>query len=146
MCKHTTGFLALLGRVGICAIFFLSAVANKIPNFSKVSEHMSDKGVPVAGFALALAIALLLLGSLSVIAGFKAKWGALLLFVFLVLATFYFHDFWNMDGESMRVQQIMFMKNVSIAGTMLFIMAVGPGPWSLDECCGSKTPCATTEV
>ena len=146
MCKQTAGLLALLGRVAICAIFFLSAVANKIPNFQKVSEHMADKGIPAAGFALALAIALILLGSISVVIGFKARWGALLLLVFLVLATFYFHDFWNMDGESLRVQQIMFMKNLSLAGTMLLIMAMGAGPWSMDECCGTKTACAATGV
>jgi uncharacterized membrane protein YphA (DoxX/SURF4 family) len=29
-------------------------------------------------------------------------------------------------------EMIHFMKNVALMGTMVFIMANGPGPWSLD--------------
>jgi len=43
----------------------------------------------------------LIVGSLSVILGFHARCGAALL-VFLVLATYYFHDFWTMEGQDAR--------------------------------------------
>ena len=137
------GFAALVGRTLICVIFFLSAAFYKIPKFSHVVEHMTKEGVPLPQFALILTIGLLLVGSVSVIVGYKARIGALLLFIFLAAATFYFHDFWNMDQEAARVQQIMFMKNISMLGAMLFIMAVGAGPWSLDNCCCKKEACET---
>lgn len=136
-----SGFMALGGRVLICAIFVMSAAMNKIPNFSKVADHMAKEGVPLPSVALVLTIAILLVGSLLVIVGFKARIGALLLFVFLVAATFYFHDFWNMDQEDARVQQIMFMKNLSMLGAMVFIMGVGAGPWSFDHCCCKTEAC-----
>ncbi len=40
------GLLAVLGRVLLCAIFFMAAVGNKIPNFSKVAGFMKLKGMP----------------------------------------------------------------------------------------------------
>lgn len=137
------GIVALFGRVAICAIFLLSVIFTKIPNFNTVAEHMAREGIVLPKVALVITIGLLLLGSVSVIVGYKARIGALLLFVFLAAATFYFHDFWNMNLEDAHVQQIMFMKNISMLGTMLFIMAVGAGPWSLDHCCCKKEACET---
>ena len=139
------GFGALIGRTLICAIFFLSAAFYKIPKFSHVVEHMTKEGVPLPQFALVLTIAMLLVGSILIIVGFKARIGALLLFVFLAAATFYFPDFWNMNEEDAHVRQIMFMKNLSMLGTMVFIMAVGAGPWSIDNCC-CKTEASETDA
>ena len=143
MCRHTSGFLALVARVSICAIFFTSALANKIPKFSQTVDVMREKGIPFPQVALVLAITVLLVGSVSVIAGYKSKWGAAMLLAFLVLATFYFHDFWNVGSDAARMQQIMFMKNVSIGGAMLLIIVAGPGPWSIDACGESKGNCVS---
>ena len=104
---------------------------------------MREKGIPFPQIALVLAIIVLLVGSVSVIVGYKSKWGAAMLLAFLALATFYFHDFWNVDSDVARIQQIMFMKNISIGGTMLLIFVAGPGPWSIDACCKSKGNCGS---
>ncbi len=82
---------------------------------------------------LAGAIAFLIAGSLSIIVGFRTRIGAGLLAVFLVAATYYFHDFWNFTGSEQQQQMIQFMKNLSLLGAMLFLMANGPGPASLDN-------------
>ena len=138
MCNYFAGSLALIGRVALCAIFLSSALLNKIPNFVGVVAHMEKEGVPLPRIALVITIGLLIIGSIFVIIGYKARLGALMLVVFLIAATFYFHDFWNMDAESSYVQQIMFMKNLSMMGAMLLIIAMGSGPWSLSDCCTSK--------
>ena len=57
--------------------------------------------------------------------------GALL--TFLVLASYYFHPFWNLEGQGHQEQMIHFMKNLSMMGAMLFIVANGSGPMSLDS-------------
>jgi putative oxidoreductase len=82
---------------------------------------------------LAGAIVFLVVGSLSVIAGYKARIGAVLLLTFLVLASYYFHPFWKLDGQAQQEQMIHFMKNLSMMGAMLFIVANGSGPMSLDS-------------
>ena len=128
------GFVSLLGRLMLCAIFVMSAVGNKIPKFAETVAIMENEGVPQAKIMLVGAIAFLILGSLLVILGYKARFGALLLLIFLALATYYFHDFWNIKDapDAQTLQMIEFMKNLGLAGAMLFIMANGSGHWSLD--------------
>jgi putative oxidoreductase len=125
------GPLAFAGRFLLCAIFLLSAVGNKIPHFAEVAKLMESAGVPAPQLMLVGAIVFLIAGSLSVIAGFKARIGAALLLTFLVLATYYFHAFWKLEGPAQQEQMIQFMKNLSMMGAMLFLIANGPGPGSL---------------
>ena len=133
------GSLTVLGRLLLCAIFFMAAVGNKIPHFSDVATIMESVGVPAPQFMLAGAIVFLVVGSLSVIAGYKARIGAVLLLTFLVLASYYFHPFWKLDGQAQQEQMIQFMKNLSMMGAMLFIVANGSGPMSLDSWLHKRT-------
>ena len=123
---------AVVGRILIALIFVMSAVGNKIPNFSAVAGYMAGEGVPLPSVMLAGAIVFLLAGGLSVIFGLKTRIGALLLLIFLVLATCFFHDFWNFSGDERQQQMIQFMTNLSLMGTRVFLIAMGPGPVSLD--------------
>ena len=140
------GIVTVAGRVLLALIFLMSALGNKIPQFSTVAQMMDGQGVPLPRVMLAGAIVFLLAGSLSIILGYKARIGAALLLIFLVLATYFFHDFWTWPAEaawvlstnsevSMPVQQIemiSFMKNLALMGAMLLIFANGSGPMSLD--------------
>ncbi len=128
------GPLSLLGRILLAAIFFMSAVGNKIPKYHEVVGVMEKVGVPAPQVLLPGAIAFLILGSISLVLGFRARLGALLLFIFLVLATYYFHAFWKIDDpKAAGEQMIQAMKNAALMGAMLFIMANGSGAWSLDN-------------
>jgi putative oxidoreductase len=128
-----TSALTVLSRIMIAAIFLMSAVGNKIPNYSGVVKYMEGEGVPAPQVLLAGAIVFLIAGSLSIITGFKGPIGAALLAIFLVLATYFFHDFWNFTGQEQQMQTIQFLKNLGLFGTMLFFMANGTGPASLDN-------------
>ena len=127
----------------IATIFLMSAIGNKIPKFDDVAALMKSQGIPQPQVMLAGAILFLIAGSLSIILGYKARIGAALLFVFLVLATYYFHDFWNVTSplkqQLKQEQMIQFMKNLSLMGTMLFVMANGSGAMSLDQRHSSKS-------
>jgi putative oxidoreductase len=127
------GPLTLLGRLLLGTIFFMAAVGNKIPHFSDVAKVMVSVGIPAPELMLVGAIVFLVAGSLSVIAGYKARIGAVLLLTFLVLASYYFHPFWKLDGLAQQEQMIHFMKNLSMMGAMLFIVAHGSGPMSVDS-------------
>ncbi|MEO1617585.1 MAG: DoxX family protein [Planctomycetota bacterium] len=126
-------YFSLAGRFMIATIFFMSAVGNKIPNFSSVSQYMASEGVPLPSVMLFGGIVFLITGSLSLIAGYKTEIGAGLLLVFLILATYFFHDFWTLEGEARQQQMIQFMKNLSLMGTMVFLMANGSGRLSVDN-------------
>lgn len=125
--------LNMIGRLFLIMIFLMSAVGNKIPNFGNTAEYMASEGVPAPMFLLAGAIIFLLAGSLSILIGWKARIGASLLLVFLILATYWFHDFWTFeDPQARQMQTIAFMKNLALMGAMLMIIARGPGTPSFD--------------
>jgi putative oxidoreductase len=127
------GVLSAAARVLIGLIFLMSALGNKIPNFDSVAGYMASEGVPAAKVLLAGAIVFLVVGSLSVMAGAWTRVGAVMLLVFLAAATYYFHDFWTFEGQERQMQTIQFMKNLSVMGAMLFLLANGPGAWSVDR-------------
>jgi putative oxidoreductase len=133
MNRSIQGVVAVIGRILLCTIFLMSAVGNKIPHFSGVAGSMASEGVPAPQFMLVGAIVFLIAGSLSVVLGYKGRLGAALLLVFLVLATYFYHDFWTLkDPHAQQEQMIQFMKNLSMMGAMLLIIANGTGPMSLD--------------
>ena len=80
------------------------------------------------------AIVFLIAGGFSIILGYKSRIGATLLLIFLILATYYFHHFWNIsDPKQQQEQMIEFLKNLGLMGAMLLIIANGTGPLSLDN-------------
>lgn len=141
------GSTTLIGRVLLVLLFLMSAVLNKIPNFAGTVKSLEAEGVPMPQVSLVIAIVLLIVGSLSIILGYKARWGAAMLLVFLLLASFFYHDFWNFPPDVYymlstdrsqqlqvaRVETINFMKNMALMGAMLIIMANGSGVMSLDD-------------
>ena len=133
MTKALQSVTSAAGRFALAAIFLMSAVGNKIPNFNQIADLLGSKGLPAPKLMLLVAIAFLIVGGVSVVLGWKARLGALLLFLFLLPTTYLFHDFWNLGGSEAEHQMIHFMKNVSIAGAMLFLIANGAGAGSLDS-------------
>lgn len=125
--------ISILGRLCLVMIFLMSAVGNKIPNYNAVAGVMAKEGVPAPQILLGGAIVFLIVGGVSVLAGYKARFGAGLLLIFLGLATYYFHDFWNFPADEQQNQMIQFLKNVGLSGAMLMIIANGSGAGSLEN-------------
>jgi putative oxidoreductase len=125
-------FGPLLGRILIALIFLLSGFG-KITGFAGTAGYMASKGVPMVDVLLAITIVIELGGALMIIAGFKARLAAVALFLWMIPVTFIFHNFWAAPADQAMIQQIMFMKNLSIMGAMLYIAAFGSGPMSADK-------------
>jgi putative oxidoreductase len=125
--------LTLLARILLCGLFAASAY-NLATNFNNTEDMMAQHHIPEPKILLPGAIAFLALGSISVILGYRARIGALLLLVFLVLATYYFHNFWVIDDPQKKQEEMgNFIRNTALMGAMLFIVANGPGPGSFDS-------------
>jgi putative oxidoreductase len=122
-------WIRLIGRLALGAIFLLS-VAGKLTNWSGTVAYAATKGVPQV--LLAGATALELVGVVLLLTGFKTRWGAAALVVFLVPVTLVFHDFWAVQGAQHHQQLVEFLKNVAIAGGLLVEFVAGPGAFSLD--------------
>jgi putative oxidoreductase len=139
MFQAIRGPLTVLGRVLLSTIFLMAAVGNDIPHFSEVATIMDKVGISAPQLLLVGAIVFLIVGSVSVILGYHARIGATLLLTFLILATYYFHPFWKFEGKEQQQAMIDFMKNLSMMGAMLFIMANGSGPMSVDSWLEKRT-------
>ncbi|MEO6408674.1 MAG: DoxX family protein [Burkholderiaceae bacterium] len=123
--------LALIGRF-LLALMFVLAGLSKITGFAGTVGYMSAKGIPAAEVLAVLTILLELGGGLALMAGFHARWAALGLALFTLLASVIFHNFWAVPEAQKMVQQLMFMKNLSVVGGLLMVAALGAGPASLD--------------
>jgi putative oxidoreductase len=123
---------ALVGRTLMALIFIVSGYG-KIAGFSGTAGFMASKGMPMAEVLLVGAIAVEFLGGLMLLAGWKARWAALAIFVFIIPATLIFHNPAGLTGQEAQNQMIQVMKNLSIMGGMLMMFAFGPGAWSLDR-------------
>jgi putative oxidoreductase len=135
MNRSSSGFeqaCAFVGRVLIALIFVRSGVG-KIVNFSGTAGMMAGKGMPYAEHLLVGAIAIELVGGLALVLGYKVRWAAAALIVFLVPATLIFHSFWAVDPAQVQNQTNHFFKNVAILGALVFLMGVGAGPASVDD-------------
>ena len=51
---------------------------------------------------------------------------------FTLVASFFFHAFWNLPADKQMMQQLLFFKNVGVTGGLLALAAFGAGGWSLD--------------
>lgn len=118
-------YFGLAGRV-LLAIMFVVSGYGKIFRFEGTQGYMESMGVP--GMLLPVVIAFELGAGLAVIAGWQTRVAAILLAGFCLLSALIFHfDFAD------RMQSIMFMKNVAIAGGFFVLAAYGPGALAVDN-------------
>lgn len=118
-------FTKLVARI-LMSIMFIVAGYSKIGAYAGTQEYMTAAGVP--GFFLPLVILLELGGGLAILFGFFTRWVAVAFAAFCVISAWMFH---NVPGDQM--QQIMFMKNITIAGGFLILACAGAGRFSFDH-------------
>ncbi|HYA66039.1 MAG TPA: DoxX family protein [Burkholderiaceae bacterium] len=112
------------GRI-LLAVLFLVAGVGKIAGYAGTVAYMSSQGVP--GILLPLVILTEVGGAVLIVLGLWTRWAAVALAGFTLLTALLFHTHF-----AEQVQQIMFLKNLSITGAFLLLAANGAGPWSLD--------------
>lgn len=122
----------LVGRVLLALIFILAGI-NKITGFGGTVGYIEAYGLPMAQVAAIIAIVIELGGGIMIAVGWKARWAAAALFIFVLIASFVFHAFWAVEADQVQLQNIMFMKNLAIMGGLLYIMVHGSGPLSVDK-------------
>jgi len=142
MCKCLDKYGPLLGRILLSTIFIIAGI-QKITDFSGTMAYMASKGLPLANVLLVLAIVVELGGGLLVLFGWRARWAALALFLFVLVVTPIFHPVWN---DQMLLQNYRdFIKNITIMGGLMYVMVYGSGPLSLGrDACARGPECSTT--
>lgn len=123
--------MALIGRVLIGYLFIPSGLG-KIAGFAGLVGYIASKGVPLPEVCAALAIMAELGLGLLVLFGWRARWAALGLAIFVAVITPIFHAYWAVPDAQRMMQKINFDKNLAVIGGLLLLAAFGAGRYSLD--------------
>lgn len=129
--SQLSNFMALIARILLAAMFVIAGFS-KITGFEGTVGYIASKGLPLAGVLAVLTIILEIAGGIAIIAGYKARIAAFLLGGFTLLAGFIFHNFWAAPADQAFIQNLLFMKNISIAGGLFLLAALGSGSLSID--------------
>lgn len=121
----------LAGRILLAAIFLAAGIGKLGAGYAGTQAYMASQGVP--GALLPLVIALEIGGAALLIAGWWTRLSALALAGFTLAAAALFHA-----NFAEPMQQILFLKNVAIAGGFLMLVAHGAGAWSVDARLAAK--------
>ncbi|MDO4592190.1 MAG: DoxX family protein [Comamonadaceae bacterium] len=123
--------LALIGRL-LMAWLFIPAGFGKIAGYSGSVAYAASAGLPLPEVGVAVGLAIELLGGIMLLVGFMTRPAALLLALFTLVASFFFHAYWSLPADQAMMQQLLFNKNMAIVGGLLAFAAFGPGSWSID--------------
>ena len=119
-------YVAVLGRLLLAVIFLVSGVG-KILAPAITQGYIASAGLPSPLAPYLVAIVIEVGAGALLILGFQTKLAALALAIFSVAAAVGFHhDFANQD------QLIHFLKDISMAGGLLQVVAFGAGSFSID--------------
>lgn len=135
--NSTSKPLALVARILLAAIF-ISAGFSKLMGFDGVVAYIASKGLPMPMILAGLTVSLEIIGGLAIVIGYKTRIAGLLLGLFTILAALIFHNFWAFPPEQVYLQNIMFMKNLSMAGGLFLLAIYGAGGFSIDARCEAK--------
>lgn len=115
----------ITGRILIAMMFLMAGIGKLGAAYEGTQGYMAAFGVP--GMLLPLVIALEIGGAALIIAGLWTRITSLALAGFTIVAAVIFHA-----EFSDRMQQILFLKNIAVAGGFLLLAAKGAGAWSVD--------------
>ncbi|MBJ7448786.1 MAG: DoxX family protein [Parachlamydiales bacterium] len=122
----------LIGRVLISLIFLVVGIY-KVTHWHEMTDYLDAVKIPMPYASLLLATIIELLGGLMLLLGYKARFGAFVLLIFLIPTTFIFHSYWNVHSAAYSTQMMMFWKNMAIAGGLFILLGTGAGSWALDN-------------
>ena len=120
-------FTSFAGRVLLSLIFIMSGVG-KLADHAGTVGYISSVHAPMPELAYWIAVIVEVGFGISLLVGFKARFAAFGLAVFTIVAAFLFHN-----NFADQIQMIMFLKNITITGGLLLVVAHGAGGISIDN-------------
>jgi putative oxidoreductase len=108
----------------LMALVFLVAGTRKLLAWGATVAYFGKLGIPLPEVALALTIALEIVGGIALVAGWKLRPVALVMGAFTLASALIAHAFWAADPAQFNGQLLSFLKNMAIAGGFLLLASV----------------------
>lgn len=123
----------LLGRILISSLFLVAGI-RKLMAVAGTAGYLAKLGFPAPEIMVWLAILIEVGGGLLLLIGWKTRWVSWVLIVFVAVATFMAHRFWDFSDPGQYAAQLNnFLKNIAIIGGLLMFITFGPGSTSVDK-------------
>lgn len=127
MINWFSNLFMFFGRICLGIIFLWSAF-DKLVNFSFYTDLIAGQRLTHPELYLLGAILVEIFGGLSLVFGYWARFGAVILMIYMMPTTLIFHDFWVIrESTEKHLQTILFLKNLAIFGGLLYVFSCGPG-------------------
>ena len=122
-------FLLLIARLLIGWIFVQSGWG-KLMNIAGFVATMPRRGLPDwLGY---IAPPVEFIGGVLIIAGLATRYTALVMLLFVIIASFSSHRYWAVEPAQVANQSSHFWKNVTIKGGLVLLFITGAGRIALD--------------
>jgi putative oxidoreductase len=133
LATKSADLLILIGRI-LLAWVFVGVAYGAITNFAGSLAYFTSLKLFAPEVWTWVALLLEILISASLILGIGTRYSAILVFLFLVIATAIAHRYWEYPAGPQQIGQYNnFLKNISIMGGALAIFVTGGGRYSLDR-------------
>jgi putative oxidoreductase len=121
-------------------LIFVIGGIGQFRDVARTTASMASHGIPFPGILVWGVIALDVIGGLMLMIGLLARVVALAFFFYTLALAVLFHPYWTLTGEAARTQHGFFYGHLAIMGGMLLIVAMGPGPCSIDALIWKRRP------
>jgi uncharacterized membrane protein YphA (DoxX/SURF4 family) len=126
-------YIFLAGRI-LYSLLLVIMGSNHFTKLSSMTAFAGSMGLPAPGAFVIITGLMTVLGSISILVGYRGKIGAWLLTVSLFATAFLIHRFWGQaDPVTMQGEMVQFIRDLALAGAALMITQTGTGPYSVDN-------------
>ena len=130
LAASTADVWLLIGRIFLAWIFVRSGYG-KLFNVEAVANSFPLRGLP--SFLAYIAVPFEFFGGIALIFGFATRYVVLGFVIFMLVATFSSHRYWEFaDSAARRAQDSSFYKNMAMLGGFFFLFVCGAGRLSVD--------------
>jgi putative oxidoreductase len=130
MAASASDIVLLIGRILLGWIFVRSGYG-KLFNVEAYAATFPVRGLPP--FLAYIAVPFEFFGGLALIFGLATRYIVLGFVIFMLVATFSSHRYWDFtDAAARRVQDSSFYKNMAMLGGIFFLFVCGAGRLSID--------------
>ena len=119
-----TATLIIVGRF-LLGFYFVQAGIRNVMKIPLHTDILTKKGLPFPREGLIVALAVQVLGGLSVALGIFPAIGAVGLIVFTIAANALYHDFWSYSGAERVTHYNSVVTNAAIVGAFMLVIAIG---------------------